>query len=90
MVGIYKDIKPIENRVNIYDYHPELLDYGKDCGWNNSRYNLGDSLGFPIVEYMLNRKGLNIEMETRKTYFLNCVGSNLFRSYQNATVWVRD
>lgn len=87
MIGSYHNLKPNYHRVNLYDYHPELLRYGKTCRYNNSRYNLGDSLGFPIVNWMLENKGYSFDTQVDKTKFLNCVGSNLFLSFQNATIW---
>jgi len=88
MVGGYRGFKPKANRVNVYDYHPELEPYGKDCRYNDSRYNLGDSLWFPIVNWMLGKWGLNLDSPTGRTRFLFCVGSGLLGALQhNATVW---
>ena len=87
MVGHYPEIKPKEDRVNLYDYHPELVSYGKETRYNNSRYNLGDYLGFVIVNWMLEKRNLSLDSPTCGKKFLNSVGSNVFGSYQNCTIW---
>lgn len=87
IMGAYTNIKSKPHRVNIYEYHPELHDYGKNCRYNNSPYNLGDSLGIPIIQWMLTKKNIDIDKRIVKRKFINCVGSNLFRSFQNLTVW---
>lgn len=84
IIGKYPQIKAKENRVNLFDYHPELEN---DNRYNNSRYNLGDYLGFFIVEAMLKRKGLTIDSWVPKRRHMNSVGSNIFSSYQHTTIW---
>lgn len=80
----YLNIPAKKNRVNIYEYHPELL--GLDLHYNNP-YNLGDTLGMVIIKYLLDKRGVDIDKNISKTRHLNCVGSNILCSYQNATIW---
>ena len=84
-VAVYPDIKAKKHRVNQFEYHPERwYDY---CLYNNVGANLGDNLSFVVVDWMLAKKGLKADQETRKTYFLNTIGSNVFSSFQNAVIW---
>ena len=84
IIGRYPQIKAKSNRVNLFDFHPELLTHTR---YNNSRYNLGDYLGFVVVEYMLNKKGLSLDSKVSKRKHMNSVGSNIFSGYQNSTIW---
>lgn len=76
------DIPAQKNRVNIFQYHPEKI-----YNYVNIPYNLGDSLGEVIISYLLGKKGINIDVPISKTRHLNCVGSNILSSYQDATIW---
>lgn len=87
MIGHFPEVKSRRNRVNLYDYRPDMLDYSKDRLYNGSRYNLGDYLGWVVTEWMLQKKGLSLETPIKGRKFLNTVGSNIFQSYQNATIW---
>ena len=49
----YLNISAKKNKVNIYEYHPELLGYEL---YNRSPYNLGDSLGKVISQYLLGKQ----------------------------------
>lgn len=80
----YLDIPAKKNRVNIIQYHPERFGYNLV---NNSPYNLGDSLGEVIIRFLLAQKGIDIDAPVSQTRHLNCVGSNIFGSYQDATIW---
>lgn len=84
MIAQYPRVRAHNHRVNLYDYHPEFKDYKR---FNNSRYNLGDSLGIVITQWMLKKRGLSIDSWVKKRKHFNCVGSNVFASYQNATIW---
>ena len=84
IVAHYPELKAEEHRVNLFDYHPELEKLSR---FNDLRWNLGDSLGFVITQYMLSQKDLSIDMEVKKRKHFNCVGSNVFSSFQHATVW---
>ena len=84
IIGKYHHIKARDHRVNLYDYHPEVHDWEH---FNDSRYNLGDYLGFVVASYMLNKKGLSLETWVKKRKHLYCVGSNVFTGFQHATVW---
>lgn len=76
------DIPAKKNKVNIFQYHPE-----KVFSYVQNPYNLGDSLGEIIVEFLLNSKGIDIDADVSITKHFNCVGSNIFSSYQDATIW---
>lgn len=80
----YLDIPAKKKRVNIFQYHPERFGYDLVQG---SHFNLGDSLGEVIIKFMLDRKGIDINTEISRTKHLNCVGTNIHGSYQDATIW---
>lgn len=87
-IGNYPDIKAKKNRVNQFEYHP---DQSKST-YNSSFYNkigvnLGDSLSFVVVDWMLAKRGLTSSQEVKKKYFLNTIGSNALSSYQDAVIW---
>lgn len=83
------DIHAKENRVNIYDYQP--MRYGYQM-YQDSPYNLGDTLGRVIVHFLLEKKGIDIDQWIPQKKHLFTVGSNIFGSsikgnYQDATIW---
>lgn len=80
----YLDIPAKKNKVNIFQYHPERFGYNLV---NNLPYNLGDSLGEVIIRFLLSQKGIDLDAPVTQTKHLNCVGSNIFGSYQDATIW---
>ena len=83
-IGGDRRLKIKKRRVNLYEYHPKqwgfYLQNGKDI-------NLGDYLSFVIVGWMLDRKGISIDMMVQKTKQFHSVGSNIFTGFQNATIW---
>ena len=87
IICTYPQIKAKDHRVNLYDYHPELSSTVSDKRYNDSRYNLGDYLGFVIVEFMLEKRGLTLDSWIPGRKHMYSVGSSLLNSYQNATVW---
>lgn len=82
--GLYIHMKAKDNRVNIFEYRPDIQNYSR---YNDSRYNLGDFLGFVIASWMLEKRGLSLETWVKRRKHLKCVGSNLYGGFQNATVW---
>lgn len=82
----YLDIPAKKNHVNIFQYHPERF-YDIEVSSDANKYNLGDSLGEVIIKYMLDKVGIDIDAEVSKTKHLNCVGTNIQGSYQDATIW---
>lgn len=84
IIAHYPNVKAKDHKVNLFDYHPELENLNR---YNNLRWNLGDSLGFVIASYMLSLKGLSIDKWVSRRKHFNCVGSNVFSSFQHATVW---
>ena len=83
------DIPAKENQVNIYDYQP--MRYGYQM-YQDSPFNLGDSLGRVIVSFLLEKKGISVDQWIPQKKHLFTVGSNIFGSsikgnYQNATIW---
>lgn len=84
IIGGYINVKAKDHRVNLFDYRPDLQKYNR---FNESRYNLGDYLGFVIAEWMLSRKGLSLDTWVNKRKHMKCVGSNIYAGFQNATVW---
>lgn len=53
----YLDIPAKKNRVNIFQYHPEKLGYNL---YQSQPYNLGDSLGEVIIQYLLDQRSIKI------------------------------
>ena len=53
----------------------------------DSVVNIGDQISKPIVEWMLSRKGLQLDQEVNKTIHLMSVGSIIGCGYFDATVW---
>lgn len=84
IIAYYPSVKAKDHRVNLYDYHPELENITR---FNNSRWNLGDSLGFVVTSYMLKRRDLSLDTWVCKRKHFNCIGSNVFCSFQHATIW---
>lgn len=81
-VAVYPDIKAKEYKANLFEYHPDRF-YDIE-----QPYNLGDYLSFVVVEWMLKREKLQRDSATQKKYtHLNSIGSNVFSSYQNSTIW---
>jgi pyruvyltransferase len=70
----------------LLDYHPELS-IGSKYTYKDSRWNLGDSLGFVVVSYMLEKKGLSLDTWVRKRKHLGSIGSYVFTSFQHLTIW---
>lgn len=77
--------QPQSNRVNLH-YWDSRIEMG-----DSFPYNLGDNLSEPIVEWMLQRKGLKLEadinFEGGGLRHLYAVGSIISLGYQNATIW---
>lgn len=84
IVAHYPNIKAKDHRVNLFDYHPELEKLNR---YNNSRWNLGDYLGFVVTSYMLEKKGLSLDTWVKKRKHFSCIGSNVFSSFQHSTIW---
>lgn len=80
----YMDIPAKKNRVNIFQYHPARFGYTL---FQNSPFNLGDSLGEVIIKYLLSQKGIDINAPTSQTRHFYCVGTNIQGAYQDATIW---
>jgi len=88
-INCYLDVPAQDHRVNIFDYHPDRYGYKL---YNGKPYNLGDSLGKVIVEFLLNQKGIDIDAHIPHKKHLFTVGSNIIggeeiQHYQNATIW---
>ena len=82
----YPDVKPQDNRVNVHIHDV------KKTGWDyhdNGQYpyNLGDVLAMPIINFMLDKKGIKADKEVKGRKHLFTVGSGGLRSFQNATIW---
>ena len=82
----YPDVKPQDNHVNVHIHDV------KKTGWNyydNGQYpfNLGDVLAMPIINYMLEKKGIKADKKVKGRKHLFTVGSGGLRSFQNTTIW---
>ena len=86
IIGIYPKVKAKKHRVNLFDYHPELS-AGKQFTYKNTRWNLGDSLGYVVTSYMLEKKSLSLDTWVRKRKHFGCIGSYVFTSFQHLTIW---
>lgn len=84
IIGKYRHIKSKAHRVNMFDYHPEVE---FDIRYNNSRWNLGDYLGFVVTTWMLEKRGLSLDTWVKKRKHFNSIGSNVFSGFQNITYW---
>ena len=83
------DIPAKENQVNIFDYQPTRYGYQM---YQDSPYNLGDTLGRVIVSFLLEKKRISVDQWIPQKKHLFTVGSNIFGSsikgnYQDATIW---
>lgn len=86
IIAGYPRIKAKNHRVNIFDYHPEISE-GRNKTYMNSRWNLGDSLGFVVTSYMLEKKGLSLDTWVKKRKHFGSIGSYVFSSFQKLTIW---
>lgn len=84
IIGKYTKIKSKDHRVNLFDYHPEVE---FDNRYNNSRWNLGDYLGFVVTSWMLEKRGLSLDTWVKKRKHFNAIGSNVFSGFQHITYW---
>lgn len=82
----YPDVKPKDNQVNIHIH--DVIKTGYDY-YNNGKYpyNLGDVLAMPIINFMLDKKGIKVDKVVNGRKHLFTVGSGGLRSFQNATMW---
>lgn len=87
-IAVYPDIKASRTKVNLFEYHPQRF---YNNLYNEQPYNLGDSLSFVVVDWMLRRAGKSIDSNKghnkKKYVHLNSIGSNVFSSFQNAVIW---
>ena len=84
IIGRYPNIIAKDHRVNKFDYHPEIA-VGNT--FNNSRWNLGDALGFIVTSYMLEKRGLSLDSWIKDRKHFASIGSNVFSSFQHLTFW---
>lgn len=82
----YPDVKPQDNHVNVHIHDV------KKTGWNyhdNGQYpyNLGDVLAMPIINFMLDKRGLAADKEVKERKHFFTVGSGGLRSFQDTTIW---
>lgn len=82
----YPDVKAKDNRVNIH-IHDVIKTGWKYYDNGNYPYNLGDVLALPIVRFMLEKHGIDIDKEIGRKAHLFTVGSGGLKSFQNATIW---
>lgn len=82
----YPDVKAKENHVNIH-IHDVLKTGWKYYDHGSYPYNLGDVLALPIVNFMLEKRGIDIDKKISRKAHLFTVGSGGLKSFQNATMW---
>lgn len=82
----YPDVKAKDNYVNVHIH--DVIKTGYDY-YDNGKYpyNLGDVLAMPIINYMLDKRGLKADKEVKGKKHLFTVGSGGLRSFQNTTIW---
>lgn len=82
----YPEVKPKDNQVNIHIH--DVIKTGYDY-YNNGEYpyNLGDVLAMPIINFMLDKKGIKADKVVKGRKHLFTVGSGGLRSFQNTTIW---
>lgn len=78
-------LRIISNRVNLREW--SVAETGLDYYNTDKPFNLGDTLSRVVVEWMLAREGYSLDTETRRTSQLMAVGSGIFHSYADATIW---
>lgn len=83
----FPKVKAKDNRVNLHV--SDMKQKGTIPAGDETRspYNLGDSLGYVVVDWMLQKKGLSLDDYVRKKKHLLTIGSGAVKSYQNMTVW---
>ena len=85
-MSCYPDVKALDNRVNIPIH--DVKRRGREYYHNGKEpHNLGDELASPIVNYMLNKKGIMVDKVVNGRKHLFTVGSGGLVSFQNATMW---
>ena len=83
----FPNVKAKKHRVNLHiSDMKENGDIPKDDNTRNP-YNLGDSLGLVVVNWMLSCKGLSLDDYVEKKKHLLTIGSGSIKSYQNMTIW---
>ncbi len=82
----YPDVKAKENHVNVH-IHDVLKTGWKYYDNGSYPYNLGDVLALPIVNFMLEKRGIDIDKKISRKAHLFTVGSGGLKSFQNATMW---
>lgn len=86
MMLYYPNVKAQDNHVNIHVH--DVLKTGWEYYDNgNYPYNLGDVLAWPIVDFMLAKRGIDINKRIGRKAHLFTVGSGGLRSFQDATMW---
>ena len=83
----FPDVKAKDHRVNLHvsDMRKKGDVAADDAG--RSPYNLGDYLGYVIVNWMLEKRGLSLDDYVERKKHLFTVGSGAVKSYQNMTLW---
>ncbi len=83
----FPNVKANDHRVNLHV--SDMKQNGHISAHDDTRspYNLGDYLGYVIVDWMLAQKGLSLDDYVEKKKHLLTVGSGAVKSYQNMTVW---
>ena len=83
----FPKVKAKEHRVNLHV--SDMIQNGHISAEDNTRlpYNLGDYLGFVVVDWMLERKGISLNDYVEKKKHLLTIGSGAVKSYQNMTIW---
>lgn len=75
-------IPTIPNIVNIHFWETKM-----DKRVVSATRNVGDDLALPIVNFMLNKKGLKLDQPVPETKHLYTIGSILQYGFTDATVW---
>ena len=78
----YEDLQSVRNTVNLHYYHSDL-----ERREDKAVANLGDELSSIIVNFLCNRRGVDVGKDISKTRHLYAVGSILLMGHQNATIW---
>lgn len=83
----FPNVKAKDHRVNLHV--SDMKQNGHIAADDDTRnaFNLGDYLGFVVVNWMLERKGLSLEDYVDNKKHLLTVGSGAVKSYQNMTIW---
>ncbi len=80
-------IFPFRNRFILFNFRKTAKNHQVNLDYCFEELNVGDMLSPIVVEYMLQKKHININKKIKKRLHLYAIGSILTAGIQDATVW---